>query len=332
MTDVPQYPSQNTIDEPVYDWLEEQIQQLSTLTPDGDTHAYVSALQKMIAEGSEKLQADKEDPVLECHLQQLLAEARLDMALVEKADDTRQALLEASYQGCARVISTLQSQKMCGLSCTFLPRTIAILGYVFYNIAPEKESLLTAAQKEAMDLLESSLAQQQLDREKAVDLISTGRFLAGSISDISNLSDRRVMLENALDNFRQAAYLSGRAFDFNLAGQAQEIQATLEVALSSPDLSILSLPLPTVETSNPLEPVDRYLAALASSAPVSSPAVEAVCRKCGSPLKPGKKFCGVCGAPIKQSSTAIPENHTCPKCGNGLKPGVKFCSHCGNKL
>jgi hypothetical protein len=100
------------------------------------------------------------------------------------------------------VISTLQTQKMGGLSCSLLPRTISILGYVFYNIAAEKESLLNAAQKEALDLLESSLAQVTLDREKAADLMTGGRFLVSRFADISDLSERRVVLEKALDNCR----------------------------------------------------------------------------------------------------------------------------------
>ncbi len=322
-----------TLDEPAYDWLENQTALLGELDPDKNSGLYAEALQKMISEGSEKLaHSDKEDPVLFCNLQRLLAEARLDLALVEAQADDRDTLLYESFQHCAVVISTLQTQKIYGLTCTLLPRTLAILGYVFYNIAPEKNSLLYAAQKEAIDLLESSLAQQQLDREKAADLMAAGRFLVHSLNDISNPADRRVVLEQALDNFRQAAYLAGGAFDFDLNGQAQKCQTAVEAALSSPGLSTPSLPLPAHMTGDPLEPIDRYLAAQAIPAPVSLPAAEAVCRKCGSPLKTGKNYCGVCGAPVKASLTPAAGNRTCPKCGYGLKPGVKFCGHCGNKL
>ena len=59
------------------------------------------------------------------------------------------------------------------------------------------------------------------------------------------------------------------------------------------------------------------------------------CPSCGSPLTPGKRFCGGCGAPgssqVKKemSSQGTP---SCPKCGNPVTPSKKFCGNCGEKL
>lgn len=47
------------------------------------------------------------------------------------------------------------------------------------------------------------------------------------------------------------------------------------------------------------------------------------CPQCGKETKPGKKFCGNCGAKLLEQ---------CPKCGNQVKPGKKFCGECGTKL
>lgn len=55
----------------------------------------------------------------------------------------------------------------------------------------------------------------------------------------------------------------------------------------------------------------------------------ATCPKCGSPLTPGKKFCGSCGAPVGISS---PKTPVCPQCGSPVTPGKKFCGSCGGKL
>lgn len=67
---------------------------------------------------------------------------------------------------------------------------------------------------------------------------------------------------------------------------------------------------------------------------VRPPAVKTVaanpCVKCGSPLKPGARFCNQCGTvvEVKDSTSSV----TCQKCGTPRKPGAKFCPTCGSKL
>lgn len=59
------------------------------------------------------------------------------------------------------------------------------------------------------------------------------------------------------------------------------------------------------------------------------------CPSCGSPLNPGKKFCGNCGALVSsQVKKELSSQRTpyCTKCGNTITPGKKFCGNCGEKL
>jgi Double zinc ribbon len=49
------------------------------------------------------------------------------------------------------------------------------------------------------------------------------------------------------------------------------------------------------------------------------------CQKCGSPVKPGMKFCESCGAKIEAGPA-------CPHCGAPLVPNVKFCESCGKPV
>ncbi len=49
------------------------------------------------------------------------------------------------------------------------------------------------------------------------------------------------------------------------------------------------------------------------------------CRKCGSPVSPGMKFCESCGAKIED----LP---ACRQCGAPLDPNVKFCESCGTPV
>jgi hypothetical protein len=47
------------------------------------------------------------------------------------------------------------------------------------------------------------------------------------------------------------------------------------------------------------------------------------CPNCGSPLAPGQRFCGGCGAQISLS---------CPQCRITVNPGTRFCPNCGATL
>ena len=49
---------------------------------------------------------------------------------------------------------------------------------------------------------------------------------------------------------------------------------------------------------------------------------QAVCSACGAPLRPGARFCGVCGAATEQR---------CSRCGTLLRPGASFCGSCGSR-
>lgn len=50
------------------------------------------------------------------------------------------------------------------------------------------------------------------------------------------------------------------------------------------------------------------------------------CPACGSPLKPGIKFCGSCGAAVPTAPPA------CPHCGQAVNPGARFCGSCGSAV
>lgn len=88
--------------------------------------------------------------------------------------------------------------------------------------------------------------------------------------------------------------------------------------------------------------------------PVTPPAADGKCVKCGSILPPNAKFCLECGEKIAPTIPAdmvvcpecgntvakgkfCPEcGHkfvtVCPKCGKDVVPGAKFCLECGEKL
>ncbi len=60
------------------------------------------------------------------------------------------------------------------------------------------------------------------------------------------------------------------------------------------------------------------------------------CPHCGSPITPGAKFCGGCGAPTQPAPVPPPAPPaaaaTCSRCGSALTPGIKFCGNCGTKV
>ncbi|NLA05170.1 MAG: zinc ribbon domain-containing protein, partial [Firmicutes bacterium] len=59
------------------------------------------------------------------------------------------------------------------------------------------------------------------------------------------------------------------------------------------------------------------------------------CSSCGNVLKPGARFCAVCGTAAGSDSSeekAVPETLSCSSCGSVLKPDAKFCPKCGAKI
>ena len=49
----------------------------------------------------------------------------------------------------------------------------------------------------------------------------------------------------------------------------------------------------------------------------------AICNACGVELRPGARFCDMCGTKV---------NKICPSCGEVLRDIAKFCDLCGEKL
>ena len=63
------------------------------------------------------------------------------------------------------------------------------------------------------------------------------------------------------------------------------------------------------------------------------------CPGCGSTVRPGAKFCGICGSAIKPATPAVADNystaappHICPSCGKPVRANAKFCSVCGKPI
>ena len=52
------------------------------------------------------------------------------------------------------------------------------------------------------------------------------------------------------------------------------------------------------------------------------------CKKCGTMLKDGAKFCPSCGSPAEAEETT--STAVCPSCGKEIKAGIKFCPFCGS--
>ncbi len=59
--------------------------------------------------------------------------------------------------------------------------------------------------------------------------------------------------------------------------------------------------------------------------PASNPEFRRTCPVCNRPVRPGYKFCEVCG-------TRIPELLTCSKCGTQFTHPEKFCDLCGARF
>ena len=50
-----------------------------------------------------------------------------------------------------------------------------------------------------------------------------------------------------------------------------------------------------------------------------------VCSRCGQVLRPGARFCPICGQ-------AVPSGPVCPGCQSAVRPGARFCARCGRPV
>jgi hypothetical protein len=61
-----------------------------------------------------------------------------------------------------------------------------------------------------------------------------------------------------------------------------------------------------------------------------------ICPNCRTEARPGKKFCGKCGAALDPPTPAVapivPTALRCSKCGSEVSPSKKFCGACGNSI
>ena len=70
----------------------------------------------------------------------------------------------------------------------------------------------------------------------------------------------------------------------------------------------------------------------AGAKPRVTPVTGPTCPRCGTPLKPGSKFCGACGYTLSGPPTVKPTERACPFCESIVSPTATFCPVCGNNI
>lgn len=107
----------------------------------------------------------------------------------------------------------------------------------------------------------------------------------------------------------------------------QQVQQKVQEAVTRQVSEMASKNLP--EPPEPIVPVtpsgQQQSSARQPAGPVSA------CQKCGTPLKPGAKFCNSCGSAVSGVQKTVSVT-VCPSCGEPLTPGKQFCRSCGHKM
>ena len=88
----------------------------------------------------------------------------------------------------------------------------------------------------------------------------------------------------------------------------------LWIAIGGGILLLLLIVLIAMRRGSPKSVAPAY------NAPQTSSAVK--CEKCGTPNRPGQRFCGQCGGPMPRACS----------CGQPLREGAVFCTACGTKV
>ena len=108
-----------------------------------------------------------------------------------------------------------------------------------------------------------------------------------------------------------------------MGGFAQPEPPVVQHAPSHDDLPSTQVWLGTAHPKD-----DRAEALPHSYEPVAS---TALCPVCGAKLRPGARFCAVCGSPVSSPAhqDLSAEGEFCKHCGAPLRPGSRFCAKCG---
>ncbi|MHC1781352.1 MAG: zinc ribbon domain-containing protein [Anaerolineaceae bacterium] len=305
-----------------YQWLDENTALIGNLKPDQDPEGYSQTLQKIVLEGKKLLGKNyPDDPALEYFLSLLVAEAQVDLALIEKDAARQKTLVTDVLENCLKMVEGLEKQGISGFACNILPRIITILSGAYQAAGDHQRPVIEERVKKVADLLDEFRIQQTMQRLKATEKILEGKVFALSTDGMSNPADRRLVLEKAASSLTDAAGLSGQAFDEKLAGEAGECLAAVERSLGLPDLPAPVFP--------------------GSAEPAQSLPQPVVCPHCGNSIKQTSKFCPTCGKPVaayegisipEQSTPAVNLAGVCPTCGGKVRPGARFCPSCGRNL
>ena len=105
-----------------------------------------------------------------------------------------------------------------------------------------------------------------------------------------------------------------------------------ETPVEAEQLGAPEAPVEPEAVPEPEIPVEAAVPAAPVVAAEPATPVGPACAKCRNPLKPGAKFCNVCGSPVSANPSPAPADAFCPRCGGKVKVGAAFCPSCGNRL
>ena len=81
-----------------------------------------------------------------------------------------------------------------------------------------------------------------------------------------------------------------------------------------------------------LQSVSKNCGGEQGAVPAGLTAQNATCSQCGASLRPGKKFCTLCGGTAQPAVSGVGGAKVCPQCKQTVAVSKRFCPHCGLRL
>ena len=154
-------------------------------------------------------------------------------------------------------------------------------------------------------------------------------YLVGASQDLTAGALQERLLSNVVSVMETVVveYLRQNKVPFNqIAVHKKEISQKVLSALSHKLLSEYGIAVFSFNIANIIiDPEDhKRLSALVKKG-AGNQEIKTTCRRCGTTLKEGVKFCSECGAPVDAGKI-------CTNCSSENDANAKFCSTCGQKL
>lgn len=264
-------------------------------------------LEEIISNGEKTLDqlGDLANPHLLSYTHMTMAAAQVDLADLEPNEATRAELISTGVEHCGVALAVALESEATIVSTVVIPWTMVVLAGALRTAQGLQRQDIEARLLTCIQELAEVFEKQKLDRKKGAQTLFVSQCLLEGALSADKPSERKIVLQRALELVHDALRTLLGAGDFEVARQARATTSEIEAALNGTEKS-LGITMRQVK-----------------------------CSQCGAVNSGMQTYCLVCQALLAKSSLATQPADKygyCTQCGAQLRDGASFCTQCGTQI